>query len=170
MKNKEILYGVAGVVATFLLMEKPKASARKKSGGGGGFGSGSTSGTGGLLTPTAVESTSTNINVNLKDKEDTDDISPTKGGGMTDSMGNAVSPIGGGDSPIKGSRPTGGNTPTPSKRPMSRPAPRPMSPRQKNYLARQQKMKARREAGRGFDGEGYDFMGRDVEDSFLMDY
>ncbi len=141
MKNKEILYGVAGVVATFLLMEKPKATAKKKSGGGGG----STSGTGGLLTPTAVESTSTNINVNIKDKEDTDDISPIKGGGLTDSTGSAVSPI---------------------KRPMSRPAPRPMSRPAPSPMAKPMK----KEVGRGFDGDGYDFMGRDVEDSFLMDY
>ena len=75
---------------------------------------------------------------------------------MTDSMGNAVSPIGGGST-----RPTGGVTPTPSKRPMSRPAPRTLPP---------SKLPMKREVGRGFDGDGYDFMGRDVEDTFLMDY
>ena len=160
MKNREYLYGIGGVILTYLLMFKPKseeekggdASARR----GDGFGE---EGEGvDLLTPTAVESRQTNINIDLKDKERTDDIKPTK-------------------RPL--SRPTGGVTPKPiEKRPLLRPAPRPnLSKSVKGLKSRvgivkQSGRKDRiiRPLGRGFDGEGYDFMGRELEDTFMLDY
>ena len=169
MKNREYLYGIGGVILTYLLMFKPKseeekggdASARR----GDGFGE---EGEGvDLLTPTAVESRQTNINIDLKDKERTDDIKPTK-------------------RPL--SRPTGGVTPTPKKRPLvgkdkfgdpvSIRRPRPnlsksvKGLKSKVGIVKQSGRKDRiiRPLGRGFDGEGYDFMGRELEDTFMLDY
>jgi hypothetical protein len=107
MKNKEIMYLVGGVIATFLLMEK-KATAVKKSSKGGGMGSGSTSGVG-LLTPTAVESKteSNTINVEIKQPKEYGEVSmPIKGGASTSPVSSAepirevvaTSPVKGGSS------------------------------------------------------------------------
>jgi len=212
MKNREYLYGVGGVILTYLLMFKPKneeekggdASARR----GDGFGE---EGEGvDLLTPTAVESRQTNINIDLKDKERTDDIKPTKRplsrpmsrptGGVTptpkkrplvgrDKFGDPVSirrprPTGGVTPkaptlppPPRGGRPTGGVTPKPiEKRPLSRPQPKPnlsvKGLKSRVGIVKQSGRKDRiiRPLGRGFDGEGYDFMGRELEDTFMLDY
>ena len=140
MKNKEIMYLVGGVIATFLLMEK-KATAVKKSSKGGGMGSGSTSGVG-LLTPTAVESKteSNTINVEIKQPKEYGEVSmPIKGGASTSPVSSAepirevvatspVSAVVSATSPVKGG------------------------------------------SSKGFAGFNYAFGGTELEDSFEMDF
>jgi|TARA_R110000787_G_scaffold96592_3_gene200038 hypothetical protein len=145
MKNKEIMYLVGGVIATFLLMEK-KATAVKKSSKGGGMGSGSTSGVG-LLTPTAVESKteSNTINVEIKQPKEYGEVSmPIKGGASTSPVSSAE--------PI---REVVATSPVSAVQPI------------REVVATSP---VKGGSSKGFAGFNYAFGGTELEDSFEMDF